>query len=456
MLRAPRGRRRRGDGDGRGCAGGVRAAARQSAGRTEGTLAPGGSGRRGHALDLLEESLEHDRLDPSRARGAVLLAEGLQRDDGLGHGLVASRRADVAEERLHHRPRRLLVAGVAHGEHEVVADEPAGRRPLRPLELAGSARPSAGSRPRARRPEVHVGQPWMPSSTSRQRAPEARAARSAAAPASRCGAAAPCLTQRVAGTRRPGCRPSEVSRSEEQRVALDAVEERGGRGAARIDDLGGQAVLGEDRRGRAVGRAGCPGSARRSPALRMVVDHDVAETATALPEHVGLHVEQGHALEPREVRRAGSCAGRSRAARAWRRFSGRVTPPKVTIGAVARLRPQQLAQGQGAGDAVRDRDRAAGRGRRSPPSPSTSRTACTRSRVRSRAISASSRSPTMSAHETLRRFSRTRWSSSPLVVVTRTLTSGRGRRERVHRLRRALRVLEADDRDRVPARAPPR
>ena len=33
----------------------------------------------------------------------------------------------------------------------------------------------------------------------------------------------------------------------------------------------------------------------------------------------------------------------------------------------------------------------------------------------------------MSAQETLRRLPRTRWSSSPSVVVTRTLTSGRDR-----------------------------
>ena len=105
-------------------------------------------------------------------------------------------------------------------------------------------------------------------------------------------------------------------------------------------------------------------------------------------------------------------------------FSGRVTPPKVTMGAVARLRrstwrrASALAIPSGSGSGCRMRATfSAG--------PSRSRTACTRSSVRRRATSTSSRSPTMSAQETLRRFSRTRWSSSPLVVVTRTFTSGR-------------------------------
>ena len=190
------------------------------------------------------------------------------------------------------------------------------------------------------------------------------------------------------------------------------------------------------------------GSAARSPSTRDG-GRSRRRGNRSCPEHVGLDVQQGHALEAREVRRPGSHSRSISSSLSIATFSGRVTPHGVRW---APWPGRAAAPGGGPGRwrCRPDRDRAAGRGRRSPPTPSTSRTARTRSGSAAARSRSSSRSPTMSAHETLRfcahevvQLRRWSWSRGP--------DFGARRRARPPRAPYAAGRPRADDRDRVPA-----
>ena len=216
-----------------------------------------------------------------------------------------------------------------------------------------------------------------------------------------------------------------------------------------MTDLGGQAVLGEDRRGRAVGRADVAEARGVALLLGVVVDDDVRR---GRPRPAARSAARRGAPRARTApRSSGWITSRSISRRfSMATFSGRVTPPKVTMGAVARLRrstwrrASALAMPSGSGSGCRMQGHVLRRVQHVPhrlhalerPQPRDLHLQPVPHHVRPGHLAQ------VLAHEVVE------------LAVGRgdeDLHLGPRRRERVHRVRRRLGVLEADERHGVPA-----